>query len=65
MERWLFNENSGGFRIQSEASTVGWDTRARTRNNRTRICCVANYTISQFISSFVIEYPSLSNAMQS
>lgn len=32
----------------SEASVVGWDTRARTRNNRTRICCVANYTISQF-----------------
>ena len=32
----------------SEASPGGWDTRARTRNNRTRICCVANYTISQF-----------------
>ena len=29
----------------------GWDTRARTRNNRTRICCVANYTISQFLSA--------------
>ena len=28
-----------------------WDTRARTKNNRTRICCVANYTISQFSSS--------------
>ena len=27
--------------------SFGWDTRARTRNNRTRICCVANYTISQ------------------
>ena len=25
-----------------------WDTWTRTMNNRTRICCVANYTISQF-----------------
>ena len=38
-----------GRHLDSNASlSVGWDTRARTRNNRTRICCVANYTISQF-----------------
>ncbi len=24
-----------------------WDIGTRTQNNRTRICCVANYTISQ------------------
>ena len=26
---------------------VCWDIGTRTQNNRTRICCVANYTISQ------------------
>ena len=44
----------------SEASVVGWDTRARTRNNRTRICCVANYTISQFYCSNSLEAPLIS-----
>ena len=36
-------------------TSFGWDTRARTRNNRTRICCVANYTISQFYCSNSLE----------
>ena len=39
--------------VYAKAASLGWDTRARTRNNRTRICCVANYTISQFSFSNV------------
>lgn len=36
-------------------SLFGWDTRTRTLNNRTRICCVANYTISQSLLPFLLK----------
>ena len=42
------NKKETGFKCLKSVS-FSWDTRARTRNNRTRICCVANYTISQFL----------------
>ena len=43
---WVKGTRKGATSV--DVAPFGWDTRARTRNNRTRICCVANYTISQF-----------------
>ena len=38
-----------------------WDIWTRTINNRTRICCVANYTISQFLSATTDRVPLFRN----